>query len=188
MFELTSVLTGYICPGRERLTNGSSIYSIAQTAKAVYQGRGKYTVYDESSNTIISTSGPDLSNNSLCTANDYCVLKMQNDGRLVLYSSIGDVKWSNTNSTISNVANFDDGYRMCSPNATNTTSLFTTSNQGPYESSRFALGQSSSEYNNLARLNNEGPSCFDQSQGSISSFQFGFTGNIIGDGWWKYNW
>jgi hypothetical protein len=172
----------------EVLNTGLSIYSIAQTAKAVYQGYGNYAVYNELSNTIISTSGPDMSNNYLCADNDYCVLKMQNDGRLVLYSSVGDVKWSNTDNTISNVTNFDDGYRMCSPNATNTTSLFTNSSQGPYESSRFALGQSSSEFNNLARLNNEGPSCVDQSQGSISSFQFGFTGDITRNGWWRYNW
>ena len=195
------IVTGYLCPYNEQLSSGVSIYSMAQTARAVYQGDGTYVVYDELSNTTISISGPNVPGIKTCSYNDYCVLKMQNDGRLVLYTSVGDVRWSNTNSTISNVTNVDEGYQMCSPYANNVTNLFTTSKRGPYQSSSFELYNIS----NLNTLNNEGPSCDNLSEGSISSFVFshnssGLDGNQgldadgdgaaggFGFGWWTYSW
>ena len=195
--SMLNSFSGYYCPSINKPSSGVSIYSTAQTARAVYQGDGSYVVYDELSNTTISVSGPnDLEINS-CRNNDYCILKMQNDGRLVLYNNVGGVKWSNTNSTISNVTNVDDGYQMCSPYANNVTYLFTTSKRGPYETSSFGLQNIS----NLNTLNNEGPSCDNLSEGSISSFVFshnssGIDGNQVAApapaadvfGWWTYNW
>jgi hypothetical protein len=169
---------------------------MAQTARAIYQDDGAYVVYNELSNTTISVSGPNAAGMNSCSYNDYCVLKMQNDGRLVLYTIVGEVRWSNTNSTISNITNVDDGYQMCSPYANNVTNLLTTSKRGPYESSSFELQNIS----NLNTLNNEGPSCDNLSEGSISSFVFSHNSSGIDVnqglaggaedvfGWWTYSW
>jgi hypothetical protein len=43
----SDVVTGYICPYSEQLSSGVSFYSMAQTARAVYQDDRTYVVYDE---------------------------------------------------------------------------------------------------------------------------------------------
>jgi hypothetical protein len=144
---------------------------MAQTARAVYQGDRTYVVYNELSNTTISVSGPNAAGMNSCSYNDYCVLKMQNDGRLVLYTSVGGVRWSNTNSKISDVTNVDDGYQMCSPYAINVNYLFTNLIRGPFASSSIQLSVS----NNLKYLV-YGANCHAQTS-SISSFEFKFAYN-----------
>ena len=197
---ITDIYSGFLCPGNELLkTTDKSFYSASKTARATFQADGNLVTYKDNPKTSLWSSGTtntgvklkfqtdgnlvilnanggiQWQSNSTCAAEEYCVLKMLNDGRLVLYTKTGVAKWTNTESNKISATNFQDGYAMCSPTPDNRLFLFMKSPKGP-----FASDTISSSSNRITLLK-EVP-CQNT---SIAYFRLLSNGS---NAWWEYNW